>query len=89
MVVGAAGQNIIILHTYTELVDVMPQSNGVYYYYYFYIINKKKTNQHIRLISEGSCNTDDWSNNAENSDLFTEINYIFKYIHIENSYLKW
>jgi len=24
-------------------------------------------NQHIRLISEGSCDTEDWSNDAENS----------------------
>jgi len=28
-----------------------------------------KKNQHIRLISEGSCDTEDWSNDAENSDL--------------------
>ncbi len=26
-------------------------------------------NQHIRKISEGSCDTEDWSNDAENSDL--------------------
>jgi len=25
-------------------------------------------NHHIRMISEGSCNTEDWSNNAENSE---------------------
>ncbi len=42
-------------------------------------------NQHIRMISEGSCN---WSNDAENSALITEINYILKYIQIENSYFK-
>ncbi len=24
-------------------------------------------NQHIRMISEGSCDTEDWSNDAENS----------------------
>jgi len=24
-------------------------------------------NHHIRMISEGSCNTEDWSNHAENS----------------------
>ncbi len=29
-----------------------------------------------------------WSNDAENSALITEINYILQYIHIENSYLK-
>ncbi len=26
-------------------------------------------NQHIRMISEGSCDTEDWSNDAENSAL--------------------
>ncbi len=32
--------------------------------------------------------TEDWSNDAENSDLVTGINYILKYIHIENWYFK-
>jgi len=36
-------------------------------------------NQHIRMISEGSCDTEDWSNDAENSG----INYSLKYIQIE------
>jgi len=40
------------------------------------------------LISEGSCNTEDWSNDAENTALITGINYILWYIHIENSYFK-
>ncbi len=40
------------------------------------------------MISEGSCDTEDWSNDAENSALIIEINYILKYIQIENSYLK-
>ncbi len=40
----------------------------------FNIDNNKKNvswaaNQHIRMISEGSCNTEDWSNDAENSAL--------------------
>ncbi len=26
-------------------------------------------NQHIRMVSEGSCDTEDWSNDAENSAL--------------------
>ncbi len=43
-------------------------------------------NQHIRMIFEGSCDTEDWSNDAENTALITEINYILQYIHIENSY---
>jgi len=38
----------------------------------------------MRMISEGSCDTEDWSNDAENSAI-TEINYILKYIKIENS----
>ncbi len=45
-------------------------------------------NQHIRMISEGSCDTEDWSNDAENSALITAMNYSLQYIHIENSYFK-
>ncbi len=30
--------------------------------------------------------SEDWSNDAKNSALITEINYIFKYFQIENSY---
>ncbi len=45
-------------------------------------------NQYIRMISEGSCDTEDWSNDAENSALITGINYILKYIEIENSYFR-
>ncbi len=40
------------------------------------------------MISEESCDTEDWSNDAENSDLITTINYSLKYIKIENSYFK-
>jgi len=32
---------------------------------------------HIRVISEGSCDTEHWRNDAENSALITRINYIF------------
>ncbi len=32
------------------------------------------------------CETEDWSNDAENTALNTGINYILKYIQIENSY---
>ncbi len=35
------------------------------------------------MISEGSCDTEDRSNDAENSALITEINYIFKLIKID------
>ncbi len=40
------------------------------------------------MISEGSCDTEDWSNDAENSALITEINYILRFIHIENCYFE-
>ncbi len=30
-------------------------------------------NQYIRIISEGSCDTEDWNNDAENSALLSEI----------------
>ncbi len=40
------------------------------------------------MISEGSCDTEDRSNDAENSALITGINYILEYIKMENSYLK-
>ncbi len=38
------------------------------------------SNHHIKMISEGSCDTKDWSNDAENSALQSGINYtnIFK-----------
>ncbi len=45
-------------------------------------------NQHIRMISEGSCDTEDCSNDADNSALITGINYILQYIQIENSHFK-
>ncbi len=32
------------------------------------------------MISEGSCDTEDWSNDAENTALITAKNYILKYI---------
>ncbi len=32
------------------------------------------------MISEGSCDTEDWSNDAENSALITVINYNLMYI---------
>ncbi len=36
-----------------------------------------------------SCDTEDWSNDAENTALITEINYTLLYIHIENSHLNY
>ncbi len=32
------------------------------------------------MISEGSCDSEDWSNDAEHSDLITEIKYILTFI---------
>ncbi len=37
----------------------------------------------IRMISEGSDDNEDWSNDAENSALITEINYILQYIQTD------
>ncbi len=44
----------------------------------------RAANQHIRMISEDHV-TQDRSNDAENTTLITEINYILLYIQIENS----
>ncbi len=40
------------------------------------------------MISEGLCDTEDWSNDAENTALITGINYILQYIKLENCYFK-
>ncbi len=42
-------------------------------------------NTHIKMISERSCDTEDWSNDAENAG----INYMLTYIQITNSYFKF
>ncbi len=39
------------------------------------------------MISEGSCDTEDWSNDAENSALTTVINYILQYSNREQLFL--
>jgi len=39
-------------------------------------------------ISEGSCDTEDWSNDAENSALTTGIKNTLLAIHIKNSWFK-
>jgi len=43
----------------------------------------RASNQHIRMISEGSCDTEDWS---KDSALITGINDLLQYTEIENSY---
>jgi len=40
------------------------------------------------VISEGSCDTKDWSNDAKNSALITGINLILTYIDLENCYFE-
>ncbi len=40
------------------------------------------------MISEGSCDTEDSSNDAENTDLITRINYSLLYIHKKYSIFK-
>ncbi len=40
-------------------------------------------NQHFRMISEGSCDTDDRSNEAKNQFCITGINYVLIYIYIK------
>jgi len=44
------------------------------------------SNPHSRIISEGSCDTEDGSNDSENSALI--INYMLKYIKKENCHFK-
>ncbi len=41
------------------------------------------------MISEESCDTENWSNDDENSALITGINYILKYFKIENIFLNF
>ncbi len=40
------------------------------------------------MISEGLCDTEDWSNDAENTALIAGINDILLYITIENTSMK-
>ncbi len=40
------------------------------------------------MISEGSCDTEDCGNDAENTDMITEINYCLTFIQIESIYFK-
>ncbi len=40
------------------------------------------------MMSKGSCDTEDWRNDAEKSASIPEITDTFKYIRIENFYFK-
>ncbi len=51
--------------------------------------HKWAANQHIRMIYERSCDTEDWSNDAGNTALITGINYILKYIQLFISILSY
>ncbi len=54
------------------------------FFFLLSIHQKKKSNdvheQKQHMISEGSCDTEDWSNDAENTALISGINYILKQI---------
>ncbi len=56
----------------------------IFFFFFFFFCT---ANQHIRMISEGSCDTEDWSNDAENSALHHRNKLYFKYIQIENTFL--
>ncbi len=51
----------------------------------FQLFFHTKHHVHIKMISEGSRDTEDWRNDAENTALITEINYSLLNIYIENN----
>ncbi len=52
--------------------------------YQLTIFNNLAPNHHIRMISEASCDTEDWINSCSKLSFGnTGINYILKYIKIE------
>ncbi len=56
----------------------------IYIYIFFYFFSWA-ANQHIRMISEGSYDTEDWRSGCwKFSFAVTEVNYILKYITTEN-----
>ncbi len=67
----------LILKTITVFIEILSTTSV------FEIYNnknfEKQPNQHIRMISEGSCDTEDWSNEDENSASPSGIKYILKY----------
>ncbi len=50
---------------------------------------KERTEQKEISVCFRSCDTEDWSNDAENTALITEINYILQFIITESSYFKF
>ncbi len=58
------------------------------FFYFFLFLLSKAPNLHIRMISEGLCDTEDYNNGCwKFSFAITGINCILKYIKIEHSYL--
>ncbi len=55
-------------------------------FFFFKITVKHYANQRIGMISEGSCDTEDWCNDAENSALHHKIKLHFNIYYIENSF---
>jgi len=64
----------------------------LFIYFFFFTFYSSMTicniDQITYWISDGSCDTDAGNNNAENSACITEINYIWKYIKLQNHYFK-
>ncbi len=50
---------------------------------------KERTEQKEISVCFRSRDTEDWSNDAENTALITEINYILQFIITESSYFKF
>ncbi len=67
----------------TKMFSRFPQKNSNLFSRLIIRNVSSAANQHIRMISERSCDTEDWSNDAENSALIIAINYILSYIHRE------
>ncbi len=49
----------------------------------------KAANEHVIMIFKESCDTENWSNDAEIQLYITRKNYIFKYIKTEKLFLNW
>ncbi len=65
--------NFVFIKESKKKVSLVPKNNMKQHKFQHFIIN-----QHIRMISEGSCDTEDWSNDAENSALCHRNKLYFK-----------
>ncbi len=68
---------------YSLLIINDSTDNNKNYDEYLSTNNNSAANQYIKTISEGSCDTETWNNEL----CITGINYIWKYIQIEHSYV--